>query len=78
MYYITKAGLEFLNETKARKPKATTYRQVITPKTIEALKDTLPPNPGHRSTAPEEQILALQTKMDNIKRVKARTGKELT
>tara|TARA_R110002051_G_scaffold6829_1_gene32432 strand:- start:155 stop:391 length:237 start_codon:yes stop_codon:yes gene_type:complete len=78
MYYITKAGLEFLNETKARKPKATTNRQVINRASVEALGDTLQPNPGNRSTAKEEDILALQARMDAKAALDKKMGREVT
>ena len=82
MHYITKAGVKFLNETQAKKPKATPNRQVITPETVEALEDKLPTSSGERSTAKnpagEARIRAHQARVDNIKKVKAKTGKELT
>tara|TARA_R110000765_G_C18616872_1_gene571135 strand:+ start:104 stop:358 length:255 start_codon:yes stop_codon:yes gene_type:complete len=84
MHYITKAGVKFLNETQAKIPQvdAITNNRNITPETVEALEDKLPTSSGERSTAKnpagEARIRAHQSRVDNIKKVKAKTGKELT
>tara|TARA_R110000765_G_scaffold416076_1_gene517660 strand:+ start:93 stop:557 length:465 start_codon:yes stop_codon:yes gene_type:complete len=81
MNYLTKAGVKFISETKAKKPNTTTNRQVITRDSVEALGDKLPMGSGERSTAKnpagEARIRAHQARVDNIKRVKDKTGQDV-